>query len=210
MPDLGRCEFCRHGRHVSPSQRRRTRWGFVAKSSCSLRAAVAAANADPFDDDVIELPAGTYTLSIDGRVEDMGLTGDLDLLGNVTLRGAGAATTIIDADQIDRALHVITADGQTARVEGVTVTGGLANDNEVNNSDDGAGVLAVGEGRAELADCAITGNEISELANSGDGAGVNASGSALAITRCSIHGNANLATNADGGGVSSNLGCPNH
>ena len=67
---------------------------------CSLREAVTAANTNmPFSDcpqgdalpatDVIELPAGTYSLTLLPIGEDANLGGDLDILEAVTLRGLG-------------------------------------------------------------------------------------------------------------------------
>jgi CSLREA domain-containing protein len=71
---------------------------------CSLREAVQAANADAAVDacasgsgaDTITLPAGTYVLNQPG--------GDLKLTSNITLRGAGAGLTILDADGDDRSV----------------------------------------------------------------------------------------------------------
>src|SRR5512143_2013866 len=63
--------------------------------TCTLRAAVLAANASAAAD-TINLPAGTYTLAIPGRNENLAATGDLDIVvagGALTITGAGAATT---------------------------------------------------------------------------------------------------------------------
>ena len=43
--------------------------------------------------DTINLPAGTYTLTITGANENLGATGDLDITKNLTITGAGAAAT---------------------------------------------------------------------------------------------------------------------
>jgi len=63
--------------------------------TCSLRAAVQEANADAGRDD-IELPAGTYTLTIAGS-DEYAAVGDIDILYNATLVGDGAASTIVQA-----------------------------------------------------------------------------------------------------------------
>src|SRR5262245_49409250 len=60
----------------------------TASGDCTLRAAVMEANALA-GDDVINLPAGIYTLTLTGANEDAGLTGDLDITGTVTIEGAG-------------------------------------------------------------------------------------------------------------------------
>lgn len=73
---------------------------------CSLREAIRAANQDASFDacpagngaDQIVLPAGTYTLSVAGTGEDAAVTGDLDILQDVTIQGAGNTSTIIDGN----------------------------------------------------------------------------------------------------------------
>ena len=54
---------------------------------CTLRAAIQEANALA-GADTINLPAGTYTLSIAGANEDAAATGDLDITDNLTITGA--------------------------------------------------------------------------------------------------------------------------
>lgn len=116
-------------------------------ADCSLREAVAAANASP-DHDAILLPAGTYNLTLGGPGEDQGAQGDLDLLGDATLLGAGARSTIIDAGQRDRVLHV--QGGVTVEVQGVTLRGGRS-------VDSGGGIL--NNGRLTLSGVMVVGNE---------------------------------------------------
>src|SRR5689334_10298667 len=65
---------------------------------CSLREAIQAANTDTAVDacpagngaDTIVLAAGVYTLSRGGASEDQNQSGDLDLLGNLTITGVDA------------------------------------------------------------------------------------------------------------------------
>ncbi len=98
---------------------------------CSLREAIQAANIDAGVDacaagsgaDTINLPAATYTLTLAGADEDGNLTGDLDITDTLTLNGAAMATTIINANFIDRALHVPTA-GVTLTLLNLTVRNG--------------------------------------------------------------------------------------
>src|SRR4051794_16469490 len=65
----------------------------------TLRAAIIQANALP-GPDTITLPAGTYRLTLAGANEDFAATGDLDIRDSLTILGAGADVTIIDASQI--------------------------------------------------------------------------------------------------------------
>ena len=68
---------------------------------CTLRAAIQVANALPGPDTII-VPAGTYALTIPGQGEDAAAAGDLDITDNLTITGAGAATTIIQACELRR------------------------------------------------------------------------------------------------------------
>jgi CSLREA domain-containing protein len=94
-----------------------------AGGDCTLRAAIQEANAIAGPDE-ITLPAGTYVLGIAGTDEDAAATGDLDVTDDVTLSGAGAGATVIDADGIDRLFHVVGFD-PTMWIEDVTLTGGI-------------------------------------------------------------------------------------
>ena len=77
---------------------------------CTLRAAIQEANA-LIGDDIIEVPAGTYSLSVLGRYEDLGASGDLDVFnlegdnGGLEIRGQGASPedTIIQSNRRDTA-----------------------------------------------------------------------------------------------------------
>src|SRR5690349_15680223 len=86
--------------------------------NCSLREAIQAANRDVRVDacpagsgaDTITVPAGTYALTLGGRLDDAGLTGDLDISGNLTINGAGASRTVLvgqSAPVPDRVLDII-------------------------------------------------------------------------------------------------------
>lgn len=56
--------------------------------------------------DTIVVPVGTYTLSIAGAGEDANASGDLDITANLTINGAGGATTIIDGAGLVRVFEV--------------------------------------------------------------------------------------------------------
>ena len=73
---------------------------------CTLRAAIAEANATPTPD-VIQLAGVRYTLTIPGAGEDAGATGDLDVTGPLTIQGAGRSNTVLSGQGLgDRVLDV--------------------------------------------------------------------------------------------------------
>src|SRR3712207_5688267 len=61
-------------------------------NDCSLREAIIESNTDGAD--AIELPAGTYKLTIKGANEDLAATGDLDIRRGVTIRSEEGARKI--------------------------------------------------------------------------------------------------------------------
>jgi CSLREA domain-containing protein len=98
---------------------------------CALREAIQATNTDsPVDAcpagngaDLITLPAGTYTLVILGTDEDNNATGDMDISGTLTIEGADQTTTILDANQLDRVLH-LTTEAATLTLVNLTLQNG--------------------------------------------------------------------------------------
>jgi CSLREA domain-containing protein len=101
----------------------------TSANRCSLRAAIMQANhlGGP-GLTIILLPAGTYVLTRAPGGANGEDTGDLNLVTpavggqTVSLIGAGAASTIIDANHLDRVLAV--DHGCTARIFGVTIRNG--------------------------------------------------------------------------------------
>src|SRR3989475_6758521 len=93
----------------------------TATGVCTLRAAIQASNANAGTDTIV-LPAGTYTLTITGRNENLAATGDHDITDPVNITGAGASSVIIDGNGIDRVFDVF-ANGTTT-ISGVTIRNG--------------------------------------------------------------------------------------
>ena len=105
-------------------------------TGCSLREALKDANNDTnafpecgpggSGDDIINLPAGTYDITLGPSGDDLGDRGDLDIVSNLNLVGAGAATTIVqildNATLKDRVFHV--CNGATANLSGLTIRNG--------------------------------------------------------------------------------------
>lgn len=186
----------------------------AANGTCTLREALVAANTNAAVDtciagqpgaDVISLPAGTIALTLVGTTDD---TGDLDLLQDVSLVGAGADATIIDASAIaDRVIDV--AAGVTASLTDLTVRGG--------SQTGGVGVLVTGGGiqnagtltvtRAAVRDNALHTGEatlFSSTGNHAEGGGIWSSG-ALALIGSEVAGN--LAEGGPGGANCLSLSC---
>jgi hypothetical protein len=106
--------------------------------SGSLRDAVLQFNVDTAtDDDIIQLEAGTYTVTIQnvgGRHETAGLTGDLNLTQTShrwIIQGAGSSgdnATIIDASQLQDRVFEIVHPGTQVVFQDLVIQGGLAQD----------------------------------------------------------------------------------
>jgi CSLREA domain-containing protein len=97
------------------------------RGQCSLRAAIMESN-DATGVQTVELPAGTYNLTLAGAGEDNSKTGDLDIRSEMIFNGANAASTIVNANGLDRAFHLPRAGlfdkGFPVRVSNLTVRGG--------------------------------------------------------------------------------------
>jgi CSLREA domain-containing protein len=147
--------------------------------ACTLRAAVMEADQTSGAGATILLPAGVYTLTIPADVTDAANTGDLNLsapaLGNpsISIQGAGAARTIINANGLDRVLHI--AAGRTARLSGLTLRGGFLTD------DAGGGLY--NEGTVSLYRVSVHDND-ADIVN-GQGGGVQNSGS-MTVTESTL------------------------
>lgn len=179
-------------------------------SNCSLREAVIAAN-NRSGPDVIELKAKNYKLERAGTVEDASVTGDLDISSKVTIVGRGAARTSVNANDLDRAFHVLPGgratfkrmlitNGTSEFLSDVGTGGGLANQGrarlvnarvENNNAPAGAGGGIANAGRLVIANTRVSNNSV----GSGDccGGGIYSYGGKVSIRNSRVLGN-------DGGG----------
>ncbi|MCX6031797.1 MAG: CSLREA domain-containing protein, partial [Chloroflexi bacterium] len=122
--------------------------------ACSLRAAIREANSLT-GADTITLPAGTYTLTRAGASENLNATGDLDIRSAITLNGAGASSTIIDANQLDRVFD-IEASGATVVLDGITITNGKTPNADIAHCEGGG--IYVKETTLTLRNSVVTGN----------------------------------------------------
>lgn len=107
----------------------------TSTGTCTLRAAIQESNAVP-GEDVITVPGGTYAVSIPPINDNLADNGDFDITGPLTINGAGAAATIIDAGPppgglapevrgLDRLLDIHPG-ARNVTVSGVTLREGYA------------------------------------------------------------------------------------
>ena len=81
----------------------------------------------------IIVPAGTFKLTIPGANEDADATGDLDVKGKITIKGASATSTIVNGNGLDRVFEILSGN---VTIQKLTIEGGLASE--------GAGLLNLG------------------------------------------------------------------
>ncbi len=197
-------------------------------SPSSLRAAITTANADAAAD-VITLVQGTYKLTLAAALENANVSGDLDVTQPLTINGAGAGVTIIDATSIgERAFEVLNAGKLT--LTNLTITGGntsvnggaistngafsITNSTLSENKSTGAGkgggaiYFASSGGLALIDSSTINGNNAI-----GNGGAVIGSGLPLVIYNTTITANSAVAQSAlwnEGGGLGANLWTLDH
>jgi CSLREA domain-containing protein len=150
--------------------------GQCSVSDCSLREAVIAANASP-GADTITIPVGTYILTLAGQGEDAAATGDLDIAGDTTLSGAGAASTTVNGSSLDRVFHILP--GVTAAMSGFAVHNGAA----PGNDNLGGGGILNDEGVLTLTDLLVSNS------SSQRGGGLRNSLGTVTVTGCTFQNN---------------------
>jgi hypothetical protein len=164
---------------------------------CTLREAIVNANTDSDSTggdcaagngaDVINLPSGTYTLSIAGTSEDAAATGDLDIADDLTINGAGQATTIIDGNCLDRVFHI--SGSIVVNLSGVTVQHGDLFGFQFT----GGGGILNHNGTLTITDSTINDNRISHA-----GGGIFNNSGVLTLSNSTISNNT---SDVDGGGI---------
>ena len=168
---------------------------------CTLREAIINANNDDQSGstdcaagsgaDIIVLPAGTITLTIANTpssfsAEEFSLTGDLDILGSLTINGDPGGT-IIDGGKVDRIFDIDPDtdinDGNpappiTVHLNNLTITNGYQND---------VGAVRVQPNATVTMDNCTVSNSTS-WANDAGGIGI-LNGGTLTMTNCTVSGN---------------------
>ena len=183
-------------------------------NDCSLRGAIIRANRN-VDWDTVNIPGGTYVLTVAGQYEDAATTGDLDITdsGGLILTRAPHDPVVIDANHIDRVFEVLA--GASVDMSGLAIQGGSASF--------GSGIQ--NRGTLSLTNCTLSGNGHSASIYGGGirndatvtltnttlagntalfGGGISNEGilSQLTATNCTLSGN----SAGDGGGISNSGG----
>ena len=136
--------------------------------------------ADEITFDATLFAGGPATITLDGT--------ELTLDSDVTIDGPGAELLAIDADGRSRVFSV--SESITATIDGLTITGGLA--------DEGGGIYS--EGTLTVVSSTLVGN--SATGQYGYGGGIySALNSVLTVTGCTFSGNSAV---SDGGGIYNN------
>jgi VCBS repeat-containing protein len=178
-----------------------------SNGNTSLRAAFMEANALAGADTIV-VPAGTYRLSLAGTSENAARTGDLDVTDSagLTVVGDGAASTAIDAQQLDRLFDVQSFAGLT--LQGVTLQNGFSTSNggaianrgqltvedstlTLNYADIRGGAIDNDSGTVTLTNSALTRNTAGQFNTPSNGLGgaLNSFGGRVTITGCTLTNN---------------------
>jgi hypothetical protein len=147
----------------------------------SLRACIIWANGNP-GVDTLNVPVGTYTLTILGTGEDAAVTGDLDITDDIVINGDGVGSTIIDASGIDRVMQI---QGANLSASNLTVRNG-------NGTSNGAGIALDLTASLTLSASTVSGNTTTV-----EGGGIASAGGVVTLSNVTISGN----TAVRGGGL---------
>lgn len=184
----------------------------VGNGICTLRAAVQETNALS-GSDVVNLPAGVYTITIPGQDFDAAV-GDLNITDSLTILGEGITNTVIDGNDIDQIFDIRMAADKEVTLSQLTVRNGSTADFGggichctvdtklyldhvllVDNVSFGSGGGFYNAGYVEISNTVIQGNS-----GGHSGGGVTNSGTAV-ISKTNIISNTSP-NNGQGGGIS--------
>lgn len=167
----------------------------TASNLCTLRAAVMQANVITGENVRIELPSGIYTLVLPPFGANGPESGDLNLTAPpaggaiIEIRGASAASSIVDAAHIDRVLRIEA--GRTALISRLTVRNGRV---DSSSPEYGGGIYTSGVLTLYLS--TVENNAMDAF--SAGGGGIYNNGGVLHLSGCTVRGNT---TNSSGGGI---------
>lgn len=164
---------------------------------CSLRAAIMAANLVKSADTII-LPAGVYQLTRAGR-DDGAVVGDLDILDDLTIQGAGSGVTIVDGNGAvtgDRVFQMLSG-AHNVTLSGITIRNGISISSTIGTIG-GGGILMEGAGHLILSDVILDSN----TALNGGGLYANLSdlGGSVEMDHSTVHANKVIGSGVGAGG----------
>jgi hypothetical protein len=142
----------------------------------ALRAAVAAANANPGADTIDFATTGTIALT----------SGELDITDSVTINGPGASALTVSGNHASRVFGI--AGNPTVTIAGLTVANGATTDSP------GGGISMTG-GTVTLDHVTVSGNyavgvtDVSGYGGDGLGGGLYVAGATLTLDQCTVSGN---------------------
>lgn len=153
----------------------------TAVGTCTLRAAIQEANEQ--GGGIINLNPGTYVLAIaPNSALPLAATGDLDVYGELTISGGGAAKTIVDGGGLDRVFAMQVASRVT--ISDITIRNGQPLPGNAGGGISNYGTLT-------LENVTVTGNKTRSDATLGadaPGGGI-FNAATLALRNCTITGN---------------------
>jgi hypothetical protein len=171
-------------------------------NACTFRAAIDEANTLPGDDTII-LPAGTFTQGPPITNEDNNSGGDWDIRSNITIIGADANLTILQANAApdtatERVLHSVLSTN-VVTITGVTIRNGVRSAAVTNDDSRGGGIY--NNGTLTLNNSVVTANR-----TNGGGAGIQNFGN-ITLNSVSVSDNRcdTVASNCYGGGLNNFL-----
>ncbi len=157
----------------------------IPGNQTTLRAAIIEANAGTGAQSIY-VGRNTYNLTLTGTGGDT--QGDLDITGDLTIVGAGAGLSVIDASAINDRIFEIAPNG-SLDISRTTLTGGGVGTTGVS----GTAFMVWGDASLKLTDSAVVNNS-----STVDGAGIRSRGGSVEVRRSVFTNNASTASNKTG------------
>lgn len=188
----------------------------AAANGLNLRGAITNANGVAGADTIV-IPAGTYTLSVAGILEDNNATGDLDITSDITFLGGGMSLAIVDANDIDRVFDIIPVASGTRTVTFRDMTIQNGNTPDTGTINQGGGIAyrttagTAGTPTITLIEVRVLSNEVTDTGGGGISVAKTGSGANSIILSVQNSTIANNTANLTGttGGVGGGISCTN-